>query len=225
MPELQSEFITEESRDRTKFYIQENNRRQVKNTFSKEQFLRQCNFKINIKQMQPYEVNRVTELIQRTNQLNTSIKRYSQSQIISLSHNANCDILTVYVSDKFGDYGLVGVCIALRQQNIYEIDTLLFSCRVMSKGIEDYALNSILKYAADKDFDEVILKFNKGPKNNQLRAVLKNNHFVESSENEDFIVYSFNLNQQHIKPPPNWFSQTQPDTETIQAISTQPIFI
>jgi FkbH-like protein len=219
MPEFQPEFITAESKNRTKFYIQQNQRSQARSTLAKDDFLEQCRFKIDVKKMRPFEVDRVTELIQRTNQLNTSIKRYTKEQIIAFSRDQSCDIYTVNVSDKFGDYGLVGVCIALGKDNVYEIDTLLFSCRVMSKGVEDYTLTSVLSYAGAQNFERIILRFREGPKNEQMRTILSNNNFIESATTDDIVVYSFDLKQQQIKPYPKWFSPFQQDIEKAPILS------
>jgi len=219
LPEFQPEFITAESKNRTKFYIQQNQRSQVQNTLAKDDFLEQCRFKIDVKKMQPFEVDRVTELIQRTNQLNTSIKRYTKEQIITFSRDKTCDVFTVNVSDKFGDYGLVGVCIAFGRDKVYEIDTLLFSCRVMSKGVEDYTLTSVLNYARAQNFDRVVLRFREGPKNDQMRTILSNNNFIESAATDDIVVYSFDLKQQQIKPYPKWFSTQQIEIEKASVLS------
>lgn len=158
MPEFQPENITSESKNRTRYYLQEKQRTELqRDTKDKEQFLKDCDFSISVKLMEPFEISRVAELIQRTNQLNTSIKRYSQDQIVSFSKNPGCDVFVVHVSDKFGEYGLVGVCIAFKNGSTYQIDTLLFSCRVMSKGVEDYTLTSILNYAKAQNFKRVAL--------------------------------------------------------------------
>ena len=169
--------------------------------------------------MRPFQVDRVCELIQRTNQLNTSIKRYTKEQIISMSHEQNIDIFTVTVSDKFGDYGLVGVCIGLHNDNTYEIDTLLFSCRIMSRGVEDYTITSILNHAKSSQFENAILRFEKGPKNEQMRTILSNNRFTESAQEGNSVIYSFNLQQQHVKSLPEWFSSNQPETESPLSVS------
>jgi FkbH-like protein len=206
LPEFQPEFVTEESKNRTQYYIQENQRKQVQNTQAKYDFLQQCQFQIAVTKIQPYEVDRVTELIQRTNQLNTSIKRYTKEQIISFSKDTNCDIFVTKVSDKFGDYGLVGVCLAIKKDDIYEIDTLLFSCRVMSKGVEDYTLTRVLNHARETNFSRVVLRFKKGPKNDQMRAILSKNNFIQSQTEGDFEIFSFDLKEQQTKPLPRWFT-------------------
>jgi len=218
LPEFQPEFITKESRGRTKFYLQEGRRKEVQSTSTRGDFLKECEFKINVKTMEPYEVDRVTELIQRTNQLNTSIKRYAKEQIIAFGRDSDYDVFTVYVSDKFGDYGLVGVCIGVSRQDIYEIDTLLFSCRVMSRSVEDYTLTSVLNYALSEGFDKAVLRFNKGPKNDQMRAILKNNQFAECVS-DDCLVYTFDLKSQQTKAFPDWFSSMKSDAGKAPALS------
>ena len=219
MPEFQPEFVTQESRKRSEFYIQENQRQQAKSNAVPEDFLKQCNFSINIEKMRPFQVDRVCELIQRTNQLNTSIKRYTKEQIISMSHEQNVDIFTVTVSDKFGDYGLVGVCIGLHNDNTYEIDTMLFSCRIMSRGVEDYTITSILNHAKSNQFEKAVLRFEKGPKNEQMKTILSNNGFVESAQQGNSVIYSFNLQQQQVKSLPEWFSSNQSETQSPLSVS------
>jgi FkbH-like protein len=205
-PEFQPAYVTQESKRRSTLYLQNQQRQELEAGLSREAFLMECRFTIGIDRMQPYEVDRVTELIQRTNQLNTSIKRYTKEEIIAFSHAPNCDIFAVNVSDKFGDYGLVGVCIAFREQPIYEIDTLLFSCRVMSKGVEDYTLTFILNHARDEGFDKAILRYKEGPRNEQIRTILEKNDFRPTERNGDITIYGFDLHDQEIKPFPKWFS-------------------
>ncbi len=221
LPEFQPEFVTRESKSRAKFYIQEDRRRQAQaaSASAKDDFLRQCEFKIDVQKMKPYEVDRVTELIQRTNQLNTSIKRYTKDQIIALSRDPGCDIFVTHVCDKFGDYGLVGVCIGLHKGGTYEIDTLLFSCRVMSKGVEDYTLTGVLNHVREHSFDEAIVRFKKGPKNDQMRTILSQNSFVESGSEGDLVFYRFDVKGQDIKPSPQWFAPVEPAAGTVPVLS------
>ncbi len=115
---------------------------------------------------------------------------------------------------------LVGVCIGLRKDRFYEIDTLLFSCRVMSKGVEDYTLTSVLNDTRRRNFDQVIVRFKKGPKNEQMQTILSNNRFIESACEGDSVIYRFDLKQQDIKPLPKWFCPAQPDVEKIPALSS-----
>lgn len=212
-PSFVPEVVTRESRNRSAYYHQDQQRQAVQATMTRESFLSQCRFVIGIHAMQPYEVDRVSELIQRTNQLNTSIKRYTKAQIIALGQDPDCDILTVNVSDKFGDYGLVGVCIGVRKGDVYEIDTLLFSCRIMSKGAEDYTLTHILRGAQSRDCRLVLLHFQKGPKNEPMRMILEKNGFSRSEGQGEIVTYAFDLHRQSIELSPQWFTTADDETE------------
>jgi FkbH-like protein len=218
LPEFQPEFVTEESRKRASFYIDEQKRENAQGQLTREDFFSQCEFKIEVGPMRACEVDRVTELVERTNQLNTSIKRYSKGEIIGFGSDPSCDIFTVKVCDKFGDYGLVGVCIGFRRGEIYEIDTLLFSCRVMSKGVEEYTLTTVLNHARAAGCERVVVRFKHGPKNEQMRAVLSSNGFSESGVEGELVVYGFDVVQQQIKPVPTWFSLPGPAEELVSAV-------
>ncbi len=220
MPEFQPEYVTKESKKRTDFYVQEDKRKQASRNLSKEDFLKQCDYKIKVKRMEPFETNRVTELIGRTNQLNTSIKRYSKDEVIAMSNDSSFDIFTVHVSDKFGDYGLVGACIARRLDGrLCEIDTLLFSCRVMSRGVEDFVLSTVLANIKDDGFSEVVIRFQRGEKNAGMQTILTNNGFTETGTLNHLISYSFDLTSREINPLPSWFS----DMAVPESTAPQPV--
>ncbi len=211
LPALQPEFVTSDSKKRSQYYAQEEKRQQTAETLSREDFLKQCDFHIKLKRAERFEVNRVTELIQRTNQLNTSIKRYTKEEVIAMGTGGEHDIFVVHVSDKFGDYGLVGVCIGRYDGEIYEIDTLLFSCRIMSRGVEDYVLTSVLTYARENNFKKVVLRFCKGPKNDGMRTILEKNGFSEFETDGENAVYAFDFSSQEINPLPEWFTLVEDD--------------
>jgi FkbH-like protein len=209
MSELQPEFVTGESKQRSKYYIQEVSRQKASETMSREDFLKQCNYKIELKRAELFDVNRITELVQRTNQLNTSIKRYTKEEVIAMGSDGEHDIFVGHVSDKFGDYGLVGVCIGQYAGDTYEIDTLLFSCRVMSRGVEDYVLTMVLTYAKEQGFSRAVLRFHKGPKNDGMRKILEKNNFSEFENSEEEVVYGLDLKTTQINPLPEWFNAAE----------------
>jgi len=79
---------------------------------------------------------RIEELINRSNQLNYTLSRATpgqiRSRILDLDHY---EILSAFVWDKYGYYGLVGVAVFNFRTNTLE--HLAFSCRIMHMGVED----------------------------------------------------------------------------------------
>ncbi len=75
---------------------------------------------------------RVTELIHRTTQLNTTGERPSNAELRALT------IYTLTAVDRFADYGLIGACIVDGD----EIRQLVLSCRVIGLGLDELLLHA-----------------------------------------------------------------------------------
>lgn len=73
----------------------------------------------------------VTELVQRTNQLNFSGRKYDRNQIQTILDDTEREKWVLEFQDKFGSYGMVGFCIVRRQETkVIEIGDFMLSCRV-----------------------------------------------------------------------------------------------
>ena len=80
--------------------------------------------------------DRCLELLNRTNQLNISGRKYSRGEFSQLLQA--CEAKAVRVKDRYGDYGTVGF-LAARGNHIVE---LCFSCRIAHRGVERRVLAS-----------------------------------------------------------------------------------
>lgn len=105
-----------------------------RNFSSNEDFLYSINTIVNIKNDCLNVIDRIYELIQRTNQLNFTKKRISKETLLQILNDKSYQCCYVNVSDKFGDYGIVGFC-ALKDG---KLEHFLFSCRTIGQGIEQY---------------------------------------------------------------------------------------
>jgi len=98
-----------------------------------EEFLFQSQIQCEIIHDWIDELDRVYELIHRTNQLNFTKDRISKEQTADLFITAD-DSGLVHVSDKYGDHGFVGFY-AVKDGVCLQF---CFSCRTMGMGIEQY---------------------------------------------------------------------------------------
>ena len=81
------------------------------------------------------QIPRVAQMTLRTNQFNlTSIRRTEGALRDFLKSGAKC--LVASVSDRFGDYGVVGAILCTTAADRLIVDTLLLSCRALGKGVE-----------------------------------------------------------------------------------------
>ncbi|HTT98081.1 MAG TPA: HAD-IIIC family phosphatase [Rhizomicrobium sp.] len=111
-------------------------------TLSNEEFLRESNIRIQIDHDIDANLERVVELINRTNQLNYTKQRLEtpetlaefREQLNAFGYYAGC----VRAVDKYGDYGLIGFFLMQRRAKFKRLVHFAFSCRTMNMGIEQY---------------------------------------------------------------------------------------
>ena len=116
--------VTAEDRQRTDFYRQERQRVQARtDSLSLPEFLAQLDLKVGIAELSPDDPPRVAQLTQRTNQFNCTTRRRTEAEIRGLPDPFKT--LVVSVSDRFGDYGQVGLVISKFENDTLAVDELL----------------------------------------------------------------------------------------------------
>lgn len=165
--------VTTEDRQRTKLYQQNLQREQSRSsalTFA--DFLAALELKIAITPMSPQQLPRVAQLIQRTNQFNATTIRRSEAEIQQLLESGELECLTVAVSDRFGDYGLVGVVLFATQPQGIKVDTFLLSCRVLGRGVEHGMVAKLGEIAYSRGLELVKIGYQPTKKNLPIRQFL-----------------------------------------------------
>lgn len=112
-----------------------------KSSASEEQFLYDSDIRITINKNCLENLDRIHELVMRSNQLNYTKNRDNKEILTRLITNDWNDSGYVTARDKYGDYGIVGFyCYNTREK---KMEHLLFSCRVLGMGIEQYIYNKL----------------------------------------------------------------------------------
>lgn len=104
-----------------------------------EEFLFNSNIRVAIMHDCNNHIGRITELIQRSNQLNFTKVRSTEGEIAELLHDESVESGYIQVSDNFGDYGIVGFYAVKNKHLIH----FVFSCRTLGMGIEQYTYQQI----------------------------------------------------------------------------------
>ena len=101
---------------------------------SNESFLYSSNIRVEMHTDCKNQIERLHDLILRSNQLNFTKKRISEEELRALITGNECQCGYVSVTDKYGDYGIVGFY-AIRNG---EAEHFVFSCRTMGQMIEQW---------------------------------------------------------------------------------------
>lgn len=136
---------------------------------SKEEYLRSLGTKVTIRKNESERIQRIAELTQKTNQFNLTTRRYSESEVLNLMKSNHTAVYSLYVSDKFGDSGLVGVCVLRYQENLANVDAFLLSCRVIGRGVEYAIWGHVCKGALELGVTEIRAKYIPTQKNQQVQ--------------------------------------------------------
>lgn len=134
--------VTTEDRLRPEQYRQNSERERLRQetTGDLQDFFTRLELKIKIEAITPAQIERVAQLTQRTNQFNTTTIRRSAAELDSLLQASKLEGLAVTASDRFGDYGLVGVLLFTHSMQELWIDTMLLSCRALGRRVEHHML-------------------------------------------------------------------------------------
>jgi FkbH-like protein len=137
-PETQITSLTKESAQREEMVRGQIVREAERKTLSREEFLQSLNCAVSFIAIhgndQP-EFARVVELVNKTNQFNTTGKRWTAAEIQQFCMGG--DVLAFRVQDRFTDYGLVGVLFCAGGR----IVQFVMSCRVLGMDVELFAVS------------------------------------------------------------------------------------
>ena len=157
--------VTAEDQQRTAMYRQQIERSQFQQRAQTvEEFLAGLDLRVRISEPEPEQRDRVAQLTQRTNQFNFTTIRRNASEIERLSESG-LECRVIEVSDRFGDYGLVGVMIFGARGAAVEIDSFLLSCRVLGRGVEHRMLNHLGVVAQQRGCSSIAATLIPTPKN------------------------------------------------------------
>lgn len=99
-----------------------------------EEFLYSSRTQVEIHRDCLSQLDRIHELVNRTNQLNFTKLRSTKEELKELLCDSSVDAGYVTVKDRFGDYGIVGFFAIKEGRCIH----FLFSCRTIGQGVEQY---------------------------------------------------------------------------------------
>lgn len=176
---------TLEASNRRLMYQQAQKREAVAVSFGEDYigFLRSCQIELDIFEIVDDSTNRVVELVQRTNQLNFSGRKYTRDDFRAILADKTIRKTGVACRDKFGDYGIIGVCIWHLNGNQLIVQDLMISCRVQGKFIEQ-ALFHYLMSAAEHTPERFLINFQKTDRNGLAKALLDKLGFTTATEGQ-----------------------------------------
>jgi FkbH-like protein len=143
--------VLDEDLIRNEQYKQNHQREMLRASISSEdQYLRSLNMHLTAYPIDQTNLDRATQLINKTNQFNLTAKRTTNSELQSESASDQYISRCFRLTDTFGDNGIISVLNAKKLGvNTLTIETWVISCRVFNRGVEHAIFNHLVMIAKD----------------------------------------------------------------------------
>jgi FkbH-like protein len=203
-PELNPEFITDDSRNRRRLYQADIQRNQAEAEFAgpSEDFLRSLGMRFTLGPCDEADLQRAEELTQRTNQLNTTGYTYDYAELNAFRTSPRHVLLVAGLEDRFGTYGKIGLALIEKTSaEVWTLKLLLMSCRVMSRGVGTIMMSRVMRLA--KEGGAILrAEFKPNGRNRMMEVTYRFGGFREVDRDGDLIVYEHGL--ETIQPFPDY---------------------
>lgn len=178
--------VTDEDADRTRQYREEARREEVREkSVGEEDFLAGLGMRAGIKPFDRFNIPRVAQLTQRSNQFNLRTVRYTESDLIALAARPDVVTLAFSLEDRFGSYGLISAVILRKEDEAFIIDTWVMSCRVLKRGVEVFILNAVMAAARERGASEVRGEYIPTAKNGLVKGLYRELGFLPDPAGAD----------------------------------------
>jgi FkbH-like protein len=200
-----------EDRQRATYYVQERQRRDIEKSMpSLTDFYYSLNQTVEIIPLSSATLGRISQLTKKTNQFNLTTKRYNEAEMMEFASDPGCSVYAARVGDRFGDNGLVGVCLTRRQGDACEIDSFLLSCRVIGRTVETAILSFLAKDSQAKGATRLQGWFLPTAKNKPAESFYPSHGFQLQEQTDAGSLWSLDLSQAAIECPP-WIRLNAPN--------------
>lgn len=207
--------VTSEDQHRSRAYDEERRRAEWKRQAQTlSEFIARLELKLEFRPLAPEHFARASQLTFRTNQMNTTTVRRTEAEIEAFLRTGSGFV--VYVTDRFGDYGLVGLVLFVEDGLTLRVDTFLLSCRALGRGVEHAMMRHAAEIARERGRSSVEVPFSATLRNSPARE------FIHSIGPEPFVFPVQQLLELSYRPghqPATYGSQNGSQTGAVKCRS------
>jgi len=146
----------EDLRRTTTYHARRQTREALAGTTDVAAYLASLEMKATVRAFEPVSFERITQLVNKTNQFNLTTPRVVLAEIERLASDAQSVTRTVRLQDRFADHGLISVMFGHVAGSTLTIDAWLMSCRVLGRGVERLLFNDVIRAARARGLTEII---------------------------------------------------------------------
>ena len=154
-----------------------------------EEFYASLGMTLHLRPLDSGNIARAAQLSQKTNQFNTTTRRYDKSQLTAIAAGGG-DVIVVGLEDKYTGAENIGLLILKphpERRGWGVVDNFLLSCRVLSRGLEPVILHWALARALQRGWTGLGGFIIETERNTPVRGVFNDAGFLQEASSGEWI--------------------------------------
>lgn len=177
--------LSADDKKRASMYKQNLERAQLEQSFGDyNDYLKSLEMHCEIGAFDEPHAERITQLINKTNQFNLTTRRYTAAEIESIMTDPGYITLYGRLVDKFGDNGLVTAMIGHIEGNVLDMDLWIMSCRTFKRRLEHAMFDEMVRRAAAAGVEKIVGHYYPTAKNLLVRDFYATIGFEQTAQDD-----------------------------------------
>ena len=190
-PWMECAELTAEDRKRVNSYRTRTETRKQRAKFKNlDDYYASLKSRLHIRQLDEANMSRAVQLINKTNQFNTTTRRYDRQGLEALVKNG-AEVYVIGAEDRFNALENIGVMIVdwtRGKAHQAAVTSYLLSCRVLGRGIETGALYWLMQKARALNVNSLIGEVIESERNTPARTVFEDAGFAKTKRAGEWIM-------------------------------------
>ncbi len=183
-----------EDTERTELYAKDRQREAAAGQFkSYDEYLESLEMQAEIDSFNPFYIDRIAQLTNKTNQFNLTTRRYTAAQLRAMAGDNEHVTLYGRLKDKFGDNGVISVIAGEIKEFELHILLWLMSCRVLKRGMEVAMMDALAHECMRRQLKAIHGYYLKTARNDMVSNHYGDLGFSLVSRSEDASVWRLDL--------------------------------
>jgi FkbH-like protein len=160
-----------------------------------DDYLRSLDMKISFARFDTAGRARIAQLINKSNQFNLTTRRYTEAEIDAMIADRSLFTMQIRLEDVFGDNGMISTIICRPDNQDWEIDTWLMSCRVLGRRVEQAALQQLVRFGRSQGVERLVGLYRPTERNGIVADHYAKLGFAKTGERDDGEIWVLPLDR------------------------------
>ncbi len=187
--------FSEEDKSRGAMYRDNAARKTLQKKFENlDDYLNDLSMEADVGEFDSKNLPRISQLINKSNQFHLTTTRYSEPAITEFMKDPKRICLHFRLKDRFGDNGLIAAVImeAVNGEDLM-VDTWVMSCRVLSRGMEEFIHNKMVKAAKARGCRRIIGRYIPTKKNQMVSRLYARLGYAATGEEDGASLWELDI--------------------------------